>query len=385
MLPENALIVIGVSIASIIIAGLIGLLFWLYLMAHIKYDIARIESKAARYKEIKDGFGMVHLLNLQTDIIENLSVFPGTHHNGTWQEPHPAAAAAWFALVGKARAESPAGLLPAPGQVSEPAQLDLLTIFTQPTQSYAIIGGQQAGKTYQARRIAAHWLQAGLKPIVIGPKWDRGEWAGCELFGGEYNFDRVAQGMRIVSKLAQSRHADKQLSHKDHPIQPVFFDDWTAIRAKLESEAEAFILDATTLYASVNTILYFIIHLDTANAWGVGKVGAALHRNFYKLLIEIGTNQAGLIDRSQNRGFLLYPGESVRDKKPVRLFSGTGQVLLLPDAIIEPSQQERRIIELKQTGLSYKDISEDIWGSGKYGKFYNDKIDTILAKYGIEA
>jgi len=259
--------------------------------------------------------------------------------------------------------------------------LDLLTIFTQPTQSYAIIAGQQVGKTFQARRIAQHWLSTGCKPVIIGPKWDKGEWEGCTLFGGEYNMQQVSRGMQIIKRLVEDRHSNKNLSHKQHAIQPVFFDDWTAIRAHLLDESEAFILDATTLYASVNIILYFIIHLDTANAWGVGKVGAALHQNFYKLFIEPGMNESGLIDRSRNIGYVIYPGQSKKDRKRVALFGGTGNQLLLPDLVIQPNEEAQRIIQMIDNGMSYKDISESIWGTGKFGKFYNEKIDRILSKH----
>jgi len=264
----------------------------------------------------------------------------------------------------------------------ESSSLDLLTIFTQPTQSYAIIAGQQVGKTFQARRIAQHWLSTGCKPVVIGPKWDKGEWDGCALFGGEYNMSQVSRGMQIVKRLAADRHSDKNLSHKEHVLQPVFFDDWTAIRAHLLNESEAFILDATTLYASVNIILYFIIHLDTANAWGVGKVGAALHQNFYKLFIEPGMNESGLIDRSRNVGYVIYPGQSKKDRKRVALFGGIGGQLLLPDLVIQPTtDEEQAILDMVKGGTPYHAISQAIWGDGKFGQFYNKKIDRIIEKY----
>lgn len=174
---------------------------------------------------------------------------------------------------------------------------------------------------------------------------------------------QVNRGMKIVKRLAEDRHGSKELSHKQHSIQPVFFDDWTAIRAKLEREVEEFIIDATTLYASVNIVLYFIIHLDTANAWGVGKVGAALHQNFYKLFIEPGMSQSGLIDRSLNTGYILYPGQSKKDKKRVALFNGTGNQLLLPDLILQPSinNRESRIIALIQAGATDKEIAQEIF------------------------
>ena len=323
---------------SSIVIGVLGLVLYGGLVGWQWFKRELYQTKANKYVHYQDGFGMLHLLNLENDTVENLSTFPGSHHNGRYEDPPPAAAAAWYALVGKVRAESPVNLLPSTTQ--QESSLDLLTIFTQPTQSYAIIAGQQVGKTFQARRIAQHWLSAGCKPIVIGPKWDRGEWDGCALFGGEYNLKQANRGMQIVKRIAEDRHANKELSHKQHPIQPVFFDDWTAIRAHLLEESEAFILDATTLYASVNIILYFIIHLDTANAWGVHKIGAELKNNFVKLLIYPGYDEAGLIDRSRNKGYLMRPGETIKNKKPIALFGGTGSQLLLPDLVIQPNDPQ---------------------------------------------
>jgi hypothetical protein len=273
--------------------------------------------------------------------------------------------------------------LPAGGQIVDgravalPAPLDLLQIMTQPTQSYAIIGGQQVGKTYQAQRLARYWLDNGIKPIVVGPKWDTGEWTGCTLFGGGGNFDKVAQGMRIVRKLAEDRHASLD-SHKSHLIQPVFFDDWTAIRAKLGKEAEDFIIDATTLYASVNVVLYFIIHLDTANAWGVGRVGAALHQNFIKLFIDPGFNQAGLIDRTKNTGWLSMPGQAKRDKRAVTLFSGNGQAVMLPEPVDMLTAEERLVSKLRADGLKRSAIANQVFGGD--GGNQLRKVDGIISQ-----
>lgn len=272
--------------------------------------------------------------------------------NGHAQEPSALEMQTWLHYNAPA---SQHGVTPPPRLLSPMSQpLDLLRIFTQPLQSYAIIAGQQVGKTFQARRIAQHWLDSGVKPLVVGPKWDVNEWNGCVLFGGGYDFNRVAQGMRIVKRLAEERHADVTQSHKAQSLQPIFFDDWTAIRAKLEKEAEDFILDATTLYASVNIILYFIIHLDTANAWGVGKVGAALHQNFIKLMIEPGYDEAGLIDRRRNIGWLLMPGQHKKDRRQVQLFSGVGQSLLViqPGEDVAKVEEERHILDLFDGGLT---------------------------------
>lgn len=259
-----------------------------------------------------------------------------------------------------------------PGTIVESKpKLDLLRIFTQPTQSYAIIGGQQVGKTFQAIRVANYWLQSGIEPIVIGPKWDKGEWEGCTKFGGEYDFEKVAQGMQIIKKLAMDRHADTSKSHKQHSIQPVFFDDWTAIRATIKEESENFIIDATTLYASVNIILYFIIHLDTGAAWGVDKVGASLKNNFIKLIVQPGYNSLGEIDRTKNIGWLIMPGQTIKDKQKVDLFSGNGSTLALPDLVIQPSENlaqveretnDAKFVRLVGEGKSRNEAAQQAWG-----------------------
>lgn len=380
--------IIGVIIAATLTgAGLITLVYgWLLAAERLRRERARRqleewEREAKKFRDYQDGFGMVHLLNLESGVVENLSTYPGSHHNGTWEEPPANAMLAWHALVARNKEATREVVAQLPASVAPPVQpLDLLSVFTQPTQSYAIIAGQQVGKTYQAQRIANHWLQTGFQPVVIGPKWDAGEWNGCQLYGGEYDFGRVAEGMQRIAALAHSRHADKDRTHKEHSIQPVFFDDWTATRAKLPDQAEAFIIDATTLYASVNVILYFIIHLDTANAWGVGRIGAALHQNFIKLRIEPGFDSQGMIDRSKNTGWLIMPGQShKRDWRRVALFGGMGQQALLPDLIFKASDKvsdkEARIIQMIQDGAADSDIAKEVFGKPNLvgGNFYKVK------------
>lgn len=271
-------------------------------------------------------------------------------------------------------------LLPA---TTEAEQLDLLAVFTQPTQSYAIIGGQQTGKTFQAQHIANCWLRQGLKPAVIGPKWDRGEWGGCYLLGGNGDFQAVELGISLVRQLVERRHADTTRGHKQHSIQPIFFDDWTPIVDAVPN-ARALVLEATTLYASVNVILYFILHSDTANAWGVDRKGAALKDNFIKLFIYPQYDGQGQIIRSLTRGYIRFAGESV--ERPVKLFTtqpiSMGQAVELRANPAGPDGTAALILDLKAQGKSNREISQAIWGPGKFGDFYNQKIEQVLSKYG---
>lgn len=370
----------------LVVSGLfvLGLLLLSGLMFKEKYLHLQTQRKAGQYQTSQDGYGMLHLINIANGHTQNLTIDARAYRNGHYEPPTESEVKTLQSVLAAKHASTAKMLLdPTPLQLPESKQVDLLSILTQPTQSYAFIGGQQVGKTFQANRIAQYWIQSGIKPIVIGPKWDKGEWPGCALFGGQYNFERVSQGMRIARQLATERHAHSDLSHKQHPIQPIFFDDWTGIRAKLEKEAEDFIIEATTLYASVNIVLYFILHLDTANAWGVGKVGAALHQNFIKLFIEPGYNEAGLIDRNRNTGYLLMPGQAKKDRRKVALFSGSGQTLLLPDLILQPSvnSKEAKIIALIQSGATDKEIALEVFEKSYLSgdNFY--KVKELREKY----
>jgi hypothetical protein len=384
--------VVLLVIAGIFVLGAVLGVIWVVHFVIEDMRKRRIERQKAQFVSYQDGFGMTYIHDVVSGMIENLTVYPGSHRNGHWEDPHPVAAAGWHVVMGKRHSESPVALLQAPEP--EP-QLDLLTIMTQPTQSYAFIGGQQVGKTYQARKIAGYWANRGIKPVVIGPKWDRGEWSDCVRVGGNLDYVAVLSGLRAVNKLAQKRHADKTKLHKEQPVQPVFIDDWTDIRHQLAQDAEDFITQATVLYASVNIILYFIIHADTNNAWGVGKVGAALHQNFVKLIVQPGFNSAGVIDRSKNIGWLQMPGESKKDRRQVPLFSEYGQQQIQParqaiepDLIIQPNEQprteqQRRVVELWNRSNKSEDainaIAERVYG---HGGAQRQRTKDTIERYG---
>ena len=190
-------------------------------------------------------------------------------------------------------------------------RLDLLTVFSQTGRAYGVIGDQQTGKTWQARHIAHRWLTAGTPVVVIGPKWDKGEWDGCIKLGGFFRYDVVGRAIAWVQAEAEKRHANKQMGHKEHPLLVIFFDDWTQIKRNC-SNAEQLIIDASTMYASVNLILYFIIHSDTREAWGVDRVGASLKDGLIKLIVVPRYNGKGRVDFSLTRGYVRFPSGEER-------------------------------------------------------------------------
>lgn len=374
---------IGLGVVGLLVMALMGGMFlagWLLLEKMRMVRARRIEAEKQAHVTIVTNGGMTWIRDTDHKATwHNISIDPRIYANGSYTEPNAIELQAWQVLNGAkaTQAHSPA-MLPA---TTEAEQLDLISVFTQPTQSYAIIGGQQTGKTFQAQHIANYWLRQGIKPVVIGPKWDRGEWGGCLLMGGNGDFEAVEWGIGKIRQLVEKRHADSTKGHKQHRIQPVFFDDWTPIVDAVPN-ARALVLEATTLYASVNIILYFVLHSDTANAWGVDRKGAALKENFVKLFLVPTYDQAGLIIRSLTQGYIRFAGESV--DRPVKLF--TTQPISMGEAIevrpnsAGPDETQARIIHLHKQGQTVSNIAALVYGSK--GGPQNKKVLGVLEKYG---
>jgi hypothetical protein len=379
----DAILMVG-TVASVLVgvAGVGGLFFgaW-YLRERMRITrAARIEAEKQANVMVVTSGNQVFIR--ETDHNANwraAHLDPRFYANGRYSEPTPTEANAYAVFHAPRLAQGSVAQLP---ETIEADPLDLPTVFTQPTQSYAIIGGQQTGKTYQARHIANFWIGRNIKPLVIGPKWDKGEWGGCILLGGNGNFSAVGVGITIIRRIVEARHAANK-SHKEHKILPVFFDDWTPIVDAVPN-ARALVLEATTLYASVNVLLYFVLHSDTANAWGVDRKGAALKDNFVKLFIVPAYNMNGLIVRDRTRGYIRFAGEAV--DRPARLFTapplmlGPAQVHNLP-VVLGANEQEKKILDLKAAGTSYNEICRQVYGAE--GGKQIQMVKKILAKYQV--
>lgn len=185
-------------------------------------------------------------------------------------------------------------------------------LFSQLVQVYAIVGGQQVGKTFQARHVVSDWQRSGVECWVVGPKWDKGEWQNCRMFGGKANYAAVASGLDAVLAEAERRHGDESRGHKEHAPLVVVLDDWTPIVEHCDN-AKSFIFNATTLFASVNVILIFLIHSDTSDAWGTSKKGAALTHGFIKAYLKPSySGPNGKIDRTKTTAEVWLPGSAGR-------------------------------------------------------------------------
>jgi len=166
----------------------------------------------------------------------------------------------------------------------------------------------------------------------------------------------------------------------------VFIDDWTAT-VQSTINGKALMLEATTLYASVNILLYFIIHSDTSGAWGVEKYGAALKDNFVKLYIQATRSPQGIILRDKTRGYIVFPGE--KDENEVELINKppAEHQVSLPSFVsteLVPNEQEQTIIDMYESEQSLRKIAIAVYDAKQPGVYHFDKIKDVLRKYNIE-
>lgn len=359
------------------------------LSAWERFLLKQAERRHANREIIQNDNGTWLVESTQDGIsIRALHLDPRAYQNGIYTEPKTEEYRAWQVWT-ESRGRRPSAFrdnphLLAPDTTPE-QPLDLLSVFTQTLQCYAIIGGQQTGKTYQARHIANYWLAQGIQPWVIGPKWDTHEWQGCQKFGGNGDMAAVEKGITVITQEVSRRHADSR-PHKSHPILPVFFDDWTPIVDDVRN-ARKLILEATTLYASVNIILYFILHSDTADAWGVGKKGAALKDNFVKLFIQPYYDERGQIIREKTTAYVRFSGETINRpimliSTPVASLNANALVLETDDYVnleVEPTPEEAEVIRLHRENFSVSAIAEEVYGHK--GGPQNQRVEKVLRKF----
>ncbi|MCB0212787.1 MAG: hypothetical protein KDJ52_25820, partial [Anaerolineae bacterium] len=376
------------AVISVLVIGL----GYFTLSARERVLLRQVERKQAQREIIQNDNGTWLIESNKGSVsIRALHLDPRAYQNGIQTEPTAAEIRNWQVWT-ESRGRRPSAfrdnrhLLPV--SVNNEKPLDLLNVFTQTLQCYGIIGGQQSGKTYQARHIANYWLAQGVQPWVIGPKWDAHEWTGCKKFGGKGDMQAVESGIRIVTQEVARRHADDR-PHKSHPVLPIFFDDWTPIVDEVKT-ARRLILEATTLYASVNIILYFILHSDTADAWGVGKKGAALKDNFVKLFIQPYYDERGQVIPEKTTAYVRFSGETVN--RPINLINtpvasiNAGALVVDTEnytfemELVPPTEDEIKMFEMRQVNESYRTISQEIWGEGKIGTHYNEQIDAACKK-----
>lgn len=304
---------------------------------------ADYDSKAKKYLSYKDGFGMMHLLNLDTDVIENLSAFPGTHHNGIWQDPHPAAATAWYALINKRQGESPVkALLPEPQK-----QVPNLFSILSNAERVLVKGPSDSGKTTLFQTIVR---QSQETVLVVDPHYKPGLWPdNCKVVGAGRNHDDISRFLDWLSTELDRRYQLRAQGNEGYEPLTIIIDEWMSISTRCEN-ATKIITEMITESRKSKMKLFIGSHSDQVEALGIrgqGKLreGLLIVRLYYD---QVTSERRATFDYGQGeRDCSLYEPMVVDDK-------------------------DTRFVELVRSGqMSRQDASQEVYGKDNAGaQFY---------------
>lgn len=352
--------------ARILIYGLIGLslavaiafLFllrekFLTIQAQRKQEQAR--SKAALYTTYQDGFGMTHLHNLQTGIVENLSTYPGSHHNGHWEEPPQSAMLAWFALVSKSK-DINKEVLALPATVENIPEL--MTILEK-AERVLVKGPSDSGKTTLFVNIASRLDNV----IVIDPHYAPGIWPEhCKIIGKGRNHQEITLFLSWLSEELNKRYELRANGKEDYPTLSIIIDEWMSISSRCENATEV-ITELITEARKAKIRIFIGSHSDQVEALGIkgqGKLreGLIIVRLYFD---QITHERNATYDYGRGERACLVPGST-----PVMASKSSSfelPELKEPDLIIDKKLSERqlKILELIKRGLSDNEIAFQVF------------------------
>lgn len=273
-----------------------------------------------------------------------------------------------------------------------PAMLDFLTVMTQPRRVFSIIADQQIGKTTLCHYLAEWWMMRGVKPVVIGQKFDTGEYRNCERYGPDTA--SILAGFETIRQEANYR---QQLANEGQPfsemeLQPIFLEDFTGMTSIMDrTELERFVAQALTVYAARGLLLYFVAHSRSKEAFGLTRQGASLKDQMTRLEIIAAYDNNGNVDHSRKQtvcsigsGSEPVPVTGIPGYRPnldrdcrLALYS-----LAIPVAerVIDP--QEKTILNMYDAGANISTIAAAVYGSK--GGPQNGRVKEVLGKNSIE-
>ena len=380
---------IGVIISIAIVIG--GSIAWVGAIAKINLDTRRHgrdevghKAKAAKYLVIQDGFGMAHAINLDTDMVENLSTYPGSHHNGTWVEPPANAMLAWHALVSKNKDATREVVAQLPPGLVE-AQKDLFTLIDEYPHT-DIWNSTGAGKTSLCRSIGLRRKAAGHQVVVLDSSEHPARWEGLERVASLPSQVETITRLFAIHERNGEALATGQAIESDFRQITVISEEWTDIIRELERQgndiARRFIDEMAR--KARKTGIHCVFTTQTNLAADLGLDGRyRVIRNFLQLEM---TNhpERGFICNAVVGGFKL--GEwSVPAPPPTPPMLSSGYVAptleSVPEPeIIQPTLHEQKIMNLYDADNSFNEIARQIFG--KTGGNQTKEIKAILSKYG---
>lgn len=258
-------------------------------------------------------------------------------------------------------------------QLMPPQVQELLPLLDR-AERVLIKGASDAGKTELLR----HIVQRSNGVLVIDPHFAPGIWpvANSRVIGKARDYPAIDNFLHKLLAELNNRYQRRAAGETNFQQVTVIVDEFQSVREECK-DAGRILSTLIRESRKVGFRLFIGSHSELVKPLGLegqGDIRDGLL--IVRLTIDqITKRRVCTVDFGNGEQECWFPP-----------FQSMETEIVLPDLVIRPTKEEQHLLNLIQAGItSQKQLSESVWGKGKYGKFYNDKISTILRKYGLEA
>lgn len=258
-------------------------------------------------------------------------------------------------------------------------QIDLLAALDS-VQRCLIVGASDTGKTTLLQWLVSRRLNTS-KVIVIDPHSYPAKYpAGADVIGQGRNYHEIERALTALVKLMTKRYDEigrGLVAEMAHSRVTILIDEWRAITGNLGKPAGDAIKALLTESRKAAFSVFVASHSDRAKPLGLEgeydlKDGFAIVR-----LSNVNGVRTATLDTGNGEIPAVLPGPFTAAAPQLIEHSD-----VLELAEVEPPPEEAEILYLHQQGKSLREISQAVWGEGKFGQHFNDKIKKVLEKYG---
>jgi hypothetical protein len=214
--------------------------------------------------------------------------------------------------------------------------------------------------------------------LVIDPHAAPGKWAGSKVVGIGSNFTEIEATLDNLIELMVRRYREigqGLVREGEHPRLTIIIDEWMSIAYQCRNSHDVLVRLLTESRKAAFSVIIGS-HSERVKSLGLdGKGDLKDGFLFIRLWLESTGERKATFDYGRGQRPCILPGKFAH-------VVDTPVVEIEAIAEVKPTEEEQKILELKAAGLSNRDVSQAVWGDGKFGQFYNAKIDNVLAKFG---
>lgn len=249
--------------------------------------------------------------------------------------------------------------------------LDLLSLLDK-SERVLIKGASDAGKT----TLLQHIVSRSKGVFVIDPHYAPDVWpiSSTRVVGAARNYQAIDTFLLKLIDELNSRYERRAKGENNFEQITLVIDEFNSIKQECDHAGKIL---STLIRESrkVGFRLFLGSHSELVKPLGLEGQGD-IREGLLIVRLEIDQitkQRKATIDTGNGEKECYFPP-----------FNNQSKEVLLPDLVIQPNNEDGKILQLISENTPYHVISQTVWGEGKIGSYYNRKIDAILARYNLK-